>query len=82
LFFKDGNLLTSVNLPNYNQTVSKAQVSTLKVPVKLMLTDILFNVGPIWSEIKKGKMPTELQAKGYVRANKITVQFDEPIKLV
>ena len=82
LFFKDGNLLTSVNLPNYNQTVSKAQVSTLKVPVKIFLTDILFNLSPIFSDIKKGKMPTELQAKGYIRVNKITVQFDEPIKLL
>jgi len=81
LFFKDGNLLTSINLPDYNQSISKAQVSTLTVPVKLFLTDILFNVGPVWKEIKAGKMPTELQAKGYIRVNKITVQFDEPIKL-
>lgn len=81
LFFKDGTLFTSVNLPNYNQRIEKAGVSNIKVPIKLFLTDILFAVGPVWDEIKKGKMPNELQAKGYIRVNKITVPFDEPIQL-
>jgi hypothetical protein len=82
IFFTDGTLLTSINLPNYDKTITKAQVSTLEVPVKLFLTDVLFAVGPVWDAIKKGKMPNELQAKGNVRVNNMTFPFDEPIKLL
>ena len=81
VFLLDGTLLTSISLPNYNQTVLKENVTEIKVPVKIQSIDAALNVISLWKKIKSGTLPDKLNIKGYIKANKITVPFEETIKI-
>jgi hypothetical protein len=77
----DGTVLTSIRLPDYNKTVMKENETGVKIPIKITSADALLNVAPLWKKIKNGSIPDTLNVKGYIKANNITVPFNENIKV-
>lgn len=81
VFFTTGTKLTSINKQNWNFKIQKEAQTTVKVPVKIYLTDILFIGIDLIRQLKNGKLPEALRLKGYIKANDFTVPFDEIVNI-
>lgn len=82
IFLPGGTKITSLNIENWNKVVKKEATSELIIPVKLFITDLFFLGWKLLNAFKSGKMPKTLQAKGFIRVNKLTVEFDEIITVI
>ena len=81
IYFTTGTKLTSINKQNWNLKIQEEAQTTVKIPVKLFLTDILFIGIDLIKRFKNGKLPKALQLKGYIRVNDFTISFDEIVNI-
>ncbi|MCF6365287.1 MAG: hypothetical protein L3J35_03700 [Bacteroidales bacterium] len=82
VFFTTGTKITSINKQNWNLKIQAEAQTSVSVPVKIYLTDLLFIGLDVIRELKAGNFPDKLKLKGYVKVNDFTVPFDETVQVI
>jgi hypothetical protein len=79
----NGQVLTSIEKPNWNQIIAKENTTDVIVPVKVGLTNLLALGVTLYTMIKdENKVPDKLKFKGYIKVNEIPIKFDEDVKVL
>jgi len=82
VFLADGKTkITSITKSNWNYRIEPEDRTRIEIPVKLNLLSLAFLGKAVRNALKEGKTPKQLQLKGYVKVNKLTVPFDEIVSL-
>ena len=82
VFLPNGSKITSINKSNWNQTVYKESTNNISVPIRIYWTELLSLSKELLNSLKTGKMPKELQIKGFIKVNKLSIEFDELVKVI
>jgi len=79
----NGQLLSTVEKPNWNQVIAKENTTNVTVPVKVGLTSLLALGVTLYKMIKdESKVPDKLRFKGYIKVNEVPIKFDEEVKVL
>jgi hypothetical protein len=79
----NGQLLTSIEKPNWNKVIAKENTTDVIVPVKVGLTNLASLGVTLFRMIRdENKVPDKLKFKGYIKVNEIPIKFDEEVKVL
>lgn len=82
IHLENGAKITTINRPNWNQRIEKEDITTVSIPVKLYLSDLI-SVG--WNFIKlvkDDKRPKNVTIKGSARLNGVPTTINETVKVL